>query len=224
MFGLSSSAGLWSRRFQPHSEPSLPIVVFHGVSRNLPLLASIQRYIGFDWDLEKKERCDPERKTRQNPDPSGCMAQSRCKILHERCMQSARKASSCFLCLSSHSPFLTRAIYLRRKFFLLATRTVDTFQGCYCRPPVGCGSAMSTSERDPPMLASSCRHWLVGRCQHFLWNRHHDRPLLGCVALGTRFPSRPRPGFRHWMGGGSRCRTRVSYGPAPKPSSVTKLP
>ena len=180
----------------------------------------MQRYIGFDWNLESRTVAITEEKVTI---PSILMAAASSLILGTRSHQPTWKVSTYFLHFPFSAPFLADYSTFRTGVQISSSETAS-FTEFTCRSFLGLFSNQESTQRKATQVSGYTRSPLVGGCEHVLWNWPNYRSLLGRMEVDTRFQRWSPPGVRHRLGRGCCCGARLSRRPPSGPHWPSQRP
>ena len=159
--------------------------------KKLRRFASVQRYIGFDWDSKNKTVALPAEKVTAVMSlleawarPGATFSEREAASLHSKLI---------------HCSSIFRLIRLFLRSHLLFCPLLP-FKPCQFTPTIKCASR-HLLDTIPPVLASThtaldftipCRPRLVGRRKHLFWCQYRAGEILGGRQVGTGFHRRTR--------------------------------
>ncbi len=161
-------------------------------------LAVQQRYIGFDWDLDKRTVSLPQEKLDAISALVATWLEPLAKFSPRR--QLHFMASSFMPALFSVSFAFPPLCGLLHATFPISTRKAFPPARITRRPQMNAGFTSFNSQLLKTSIIRAQRYRLVGRCEHVLWGGSGDRQILGSLALGRWNVCGPRQVFQHWMG------------------------
>lgn len=145
----------------------------------------------------------PQGETRRHLSTSNSMAGGRCNILASRHLVATWQTSTCSLYFPTYPPIL--AVYLFLRYIIQipscsSSGGADSGKGSFLDPV----HLAPHAQYHAAVTIHTFRYWLVGGCQHILWDWHCCSQHMGNMVLGTWFCGRTKTGARYWLGRG-RC-------------------